>query len=113
MKSTVETETPPSYSLTVEVTEEDIRYGQRNNCRDCPIARAVRRSLKNYKLAVYELGISVSQEAIRITPITRYPSGIQLLYRTSSEARQFITSFDRGMPVQPTTFVFVPCEKPT
>ena len=84
--------------LRVDVTQEDIDHGFRHSTSHCPIALALRR--RGYKM------ISVGNE--RISWATQeYEKGGRLSTSRpiSSEACEFIESFDSGCRVKPFSFL--------
>jgi hypothetical protein len=79
--------------MLIEVTQEDIDAGKREDCRNCPIALAVKRACPNW------LNIAVSWQ-VEADTINGDPIEIQL----PQEAEDFVGMFDDGMKVQPFTF---------
>ena len=78
-------------TIKIEVTEEDIRKGVRDNCRECPIASACNRAGLKYP--------SVYPEEIQ------YWQNIGLKgWRTSAEVEYWIADYDAGKPVTPFSF---------
>ena len=78
--------------MIIEVTEQHIRHGTRNNCEHCPIALAVNETF-NINTAV------VSGEDFAIGEGINFKE-----YSLPQEARDFIRQFDDGDEVQPFTF---------
>jgi hypothetical protein len=68
----------------IEVTADDISQGERHNCTDCPIARAVVRTL----------GHSCVIDGVTVEIDCRE-------YYLPKEARAFVARFDDGKPVKP------------
>jgi len=76
---------------TIDVTEEDINDGVRQNCWTCPIALAAVRSLDDHT-AYAALFLFV-----------RRPGGT-LSAPLPNEAVRFMSDFDAGLPVKPFSF---------
>lgn len=76
--------------IQISVTENDIRNGRRRDRCDCPIARAVRRTLNNMAV-VTAAGIFTSDAK----------------YRHTDASMEFMLDFDQGFDVQPFTFELV------
>jgi hypothetical protein len=76
-------------TVEINVTDEDIKNGERADCELCPIACAARRAGIDYAL-VNTTYILVGPMAVRIALPT--------------EAQAFVIEFDSGQPVQPFTF---------
>lgn len=80
--------------ITVNVTEEDIKEGIKEDCWRCPIARAINRALpdgwvcdvSNYKVTLIK----------NLCPVEVHP--------LPWVARGFISMFDSGNVVEPITF---------
>jgi hypothetical protein len=86
--------------IHVNVTQEDIEKGD-NDCRSCPIARAI---LRGYD----DVGM-VSVQPIGRPSVEQFRAFWEVgdtLYRADlpNEARKFIKNFDAGMPVTPFHF---------
>lgn len=94
--------------LTVHVTEEDIRKGKRLSSTSCPIAQAILREYGPRSVGVNYYHIVLHN---KVTP-TNNPQVVVVelekstYYRPTLESQIFIESFDSGLKVQPTTFVF-------
>jgi len=73
--------------IRVEVTEEDIAKGIRENCRLCPIARAIKR-LGHEEVAVMGDSIEIGTVDFEAPP----------------EVDAFVEAFDAFRPVQPFAF---------
>lgn len=82
--------------LHIKVTQQHIERGIAVNCRECPIALAVRDAIPN----IYNTVVSVS--------ITIYSPDHHLLgvYTLTDEAMNFISEFDKGaLVVEPFEFI--------
>jgi hypothetical protein len=77
-------------AVVVRVTSDDIRRGRRRSFTCCPVARAVKRTLK--------LG------AVHVNPLLINAGGPGENFKTPSTAGRFITKFDAGVQVQPFAF---------
>jgi hypothetical protein len=76
-------------TLTIEVTQEDIERGVKQECWDCPIALALFRTTgKEWSVA----------------PSSCRELGTLTDYIFPAEATEFIRSFDLGYPVSPFSF---------
>lgn len=81
--------------MLIQVTNEDIANGKRDDCKHCPVALAVKRVLKeDYYCAVDGKYISIYQLNGRFLQ-NHYTSVIVL---------RFITMFDTGRNVEPFEF---------
>lgn len=69
-----------SKAIRVEVTQEDISSGVRSDCLNCPIAKAIRRSVG--KVAYVGPVVSYMGTSKAILP---------------AEASEWVRTFDRGM----------------
>lgn len=104
---------PRKVTVVVDVTQDDIAEGDRNNCKDCPIARATMRALRqSITDLIPTAAIQVTKEWIRLHEC--YTSGrggywgrrknIALMYGTTNEPLHpdrdrivgFIRAFDKG-----------------
>ncbi len=72
----------------IQVTEDHIRLGKRSNCRECPVALAVREELPAAKI----LGTVLIVE----TP--------WLKIHLPKKVTEFIEAFDHFRPVEPFSF---------
>jgi hypothetical protein len=77
-------------SVRVRVTQKDIDNGEPLCDNDCPIALAVRRTIKRR--------VGVSYHGVYYTP------SMQWAYELPVEVSRFIGRFDRLKPVKPFTF---------
>lgn len=77
--------------VLVEVTADDIKQGQRDNCLDCPVARALNRA--------FNLG-----PACVDTDIFYFDWGYDT-HSLPEEVTEFIVNFDDGQQVEPFSFV--------
>ncbi len=80
--------------IKIEVTERDISFGKRDDCKRCPIAIAARR-------------VGLNQLEVGGWYLT---SG-NTTYTLTKKARDFITDFDGGLQVSP--FSFTICSLPS
>jgi len=76
--------------IKVTVTQEDIDNGVRKKQSSCAIAKAIWREFTPTEVKVGLYGIAVNRT----------------LYKTSTRARKFVKSFDKGKVVKPSTFIF-------
>jgi hypothetical protein len=79
--------------VRVRVTEEDIREGVAEACRECPIALAVRR----------ECNPKVDVSVMRKVAISMIPHPVYQ-HRLSTAATNFMVKFDASKPVSPIEF---------
>jgi hypothetical protein len=110
--STKKTKKTISMSLTVKVTKDDIRLGKRRDGQHCPIARALGRKLLNTKYLWDRVGL------YRGKPILAIKNGICCFAEIENGAQdevdwiavfprsvsEFVSNFDRKLPVKPGTF---------
>ena len=75
--------------MRIEVTQEDIDKGVKENCVKCPVALSLRRLFPG------EWEVDVGDDAI-------YAGGNW--YTPPDEAQEFIAKFDAGEPVAPFSF---------
>lgn len=81
---------PAADTLTIAVTDEDIRLGRPGSPRSCPIARATRRVVKGWAVLVEgDIELRHGDDAA--------------FYELSKRGRAFISAFDAGKPVKPMT----------
>lgn len=73
--------------MIVEVTEDDIRNGNKNSCRSCPIANAINRLIDDSCI--------VGQYTTRFKGKKRW---------LPFEAQEFVRRFDANLSVSPFTF---------
>ncbi len=85
-------------TLTVNVTEKEIKEGEPDNCRECAVARAVQDIFPEYLVDVDD------KIRIRIDVNGRNWGVWDAIYPLPFEAEQFIRAFDRGEEVRPFTF---------
>ena len=76
-------------TYTIDVTQEDIDQGERDKCRRCPIALAMKR--------VFPGKVSLVYGTVAWVDLDRYAD-------LPDEAQQFIMYFDEGEPVEPFSF---------
>lgn len=76
--------------MKIEVTEEDIKLGQKESCYMCPIARAIERTTKSLWGVRGEFAFRASSPDICVD--------------LPDAAQNFISLFDSGCPVEPFTF---------
>jgi len=76
--------------IKVTVTQEDIDNGIMGRADSCAIAKAI---MREFSLA-----------EVRVAPYITIFNGV--LYKTSTRARKFVKSFDKGKVVKPSTFIF-------
>jgi hypothetical protein len=78
--------------VKIEVTQDDIEKGKRNQCNLCPVARAVKRVAH-----IWGVGSPGVYPTERMAPLN---SIADLPYK----ARTFVCRFDNALPVKPFTF---------
>ncbi len=83
--------------VVVEVTAEDIDNGKKALLKECPIARAVGRTMPPNKSHV-----SIYSWGIRVYYVNTYED-----YSIPRSAEKFIKNFDSGRPVSPFKFEMV------
>lgn len=76
--------------IKVSVTRKDIKKGEPADSNSCPVALALRRSLKP-RLAVLDL-IQVDQDHLHLFRVL--PNGSDVFVKTPRKAASFITAFD-------------------
>lgn len=74
--------------IKIKVNRNDINGGERNNCYNCPVALAIRRTT-NTLPKVYVCSVEIKERSITL-PV---------------EVQSFIYSFDHGESVEPFTFI--------
>lgn len=74
--------------MIIEVTQEDIRFGQRHSPEECPVARACSRVFVGQRVRVSSSHANVGLVAYKLPP----------------EAADFIDRFDGCLSVQPLEF---------
>lgn len=75
--------------ITINVTQRDIDHGKIQDCTDCPVALAIRRSVGPlYKVDVIRSIVVISGK-VRCLP---------------REVSEFIRRVDAGLPVKPFSF---------
>jgi hypothetical protein len=81
-------------TLTIEVTQEDIDNGQKCDANYCPIALAVRQTVKNYR------------QYLSVQPTVMYVDDGKVIreYKMPAVAEQFVRLFDDDEDVEPFTF---------
>ena len=89
------------HKLLVQVTQNDINHGQRKNCGYCPIALAVKRTIKfseneELRLLVYLSSIEFNNAYDSHCTISRS--------NNSKKVQNFIKNFDNGRNVEPFSF---------
>lgn len=90
----------PPATITVHVDAEDLLLGVRRNGRECPIARATRRTL---------LFMGLTNQNVLVGGVANGNSVVEIgrvMYRDEA-IPEFISCFDSDCPVQPTTFTLV------
>lgn len=87
-----------SETIRVEVTEEDIREGERDNCRSCPIALALQRALPP-DVELVTVGRYYARWAFDESKFALWFAATLPL-----QAKRFIALFDDGMAVEPFAF---------
>lgn len=93
-----------SETIEIDVTQDDINRGVRNNPWHCPISSAVKRRFKRrFKL---NSEVTTDRNSCHICS-----EGGCCWFRLDDTASQFILDFDMGQPVSPFKFT-VPMEKP-
>lgn len=87
----------PHNAMTVQVTAEDIQKGVRGQSCKCPVALAMKRTLRLRKSIVACYGCSYTlwdSKFKRVMKIGKFPRSVRL----------FIRAYDKGEPVAPFTF---------
>ena len=74
--------------MIIEVTQDHIDRGNQGDCEYCPIAIAIRATLKDYSISVGGT-------------IFEYKNSY---YKLPEKAMKFVQAFDNTLPVQPFTF---------
>lgn len=93
--------------LILEVTQEDIDKGKRENCSLCPIALALMRKF-NLDPSEDSLDhVSVGITMASIFPVIDKQHKSQYFYMPD-EASEFIKNFDSKIPVKPFNFTLIP-----
>lgn len=75
--------------MIIEVTESDIEHGQREVCRDCPVALALSRALG---------------KPVHVFPRCAYYDNGEEWINLPQEVTAFIVRFDGRLPVSPFSF---------
>lgn len=75
--------------IIVDVTEDDIRHGEREECRNCPVARAIARA---------------TGRAVLVDGDEFCFASVLVDYTLPAAARDFIHLFDTGCNVKPFSF---------
>ena len=84
--------------IKIQVTEQDINRGRKHSTANCPIAKAIRRQVKEKQTASSGANvISVTPEHIRF--------GDYVDKTVSRSAKRFMNKFDRGGEVRPFSFI--------
>lgn len=76
-------------TMRIEVTQEDIKKGERHSGISCPIALALKRALPGRHVGVSEETADIGENARVLLPL---------------EAQDFIDDFDDGLGVDPFAF---------
>lgn len=82
--------------ITISVTAEDIAAGKPRWCSSCPIALAMKRTLKDMDPAM--------KVAVSMNTLTIIGPHDDVNYRTPFSAQAFINAFDSGLPTLPFEF---------
>lgn len=88
--------------MKVNVTQEDINNGKRQDCQECPIALAIKRACTgSIKVWAKPLRCMIVTESVTFgTVIKRYD--------TPEAATVFMSDFDKNLSVQPIEFYLEP-----
>lgn len=78
--------------FTLEVSKKDIENGIRKDCNNCPIANALRKKFKIFNQDDVYVALSIRIDDTR--------------YNLTDRAKIFISMFDAGKKVKPTSFTF-------
>jgi hypothetical protein len=87
-------------TLTISVTDEDIQYGERLNCEDCPVARA----------ALRELNAHHGSTLVEVGPhmltywIAEYNGAVGIEIHLPDEVGDRISAYDNGGTMEPFAF---------
>lgn len=84
-----------STKLIVQVTKSDIKRGDRQNCKLCPVAHALNRAM-HYHYWVEVGGFSVEWMRRPTGPVKQVPLPVKV--------GRWIGRFDMGKPVKPFMF---------
>ena len=91
--------------MTIEITQEDIKQGERKEGRKCPVALAFQRAgLSEASVGycyVYPRGLTAS-------PGEMVSDKLRIAQGLPEEVRQFNHDFDAGDPVTPFSFTWNP-----
>jgi hypothetical protein len=88
-------------TLLVEVTARDINEGLLGECRFCPVARAMNRSLRKAGLVNNRVSVGVNYASVH----TRRADTRMGSYTLPVRVGEFIRAFDNGVPeLQPFGF---------
>jgi len=86
-------------TMTIEVTEEDIRRAERNNSFHCVVAQAVARTITD------ATNVDVDTQSIRFSvPVSKDGTCERWLYWTPYRVQQYIIDFDAGEQIEPFAF---------
>jgi hypothetical protein len=87
-------------TITIEVTEDDIRRAERNNSFHCVVAQAVARTISD------ATNIDVDTQSIRFSvPVNKEGRCERWLYWTPYRVQQYIIDYDAGEHIEPFAFM--------
>lgn len=99
-------------TLVLEVTQDDIDNGKREQADSCPLARAARRALSLADTDYIEVGASGWYIDAAMFDVDDSAFVEDVSYKMSEAAIGWVEAFDQYRPVEPTTFVFERNEEP-
>lgn len=90
---------PRKTTITVEVTEEDIKRAERNNSFHCVVSQAIARTVPD------ATSIDTDMQSIRFTvPVSMDGTCQRWIYWTPYSIQEYIVDFDAGEDIQPFKF---------
>jgi hypothetical protein len=90
-------------SISVEVTEHDIRHGKRGDPCQCPVARAIRRAIGQP-----EAHVIVGVYAVEAAGCAIGEGDDAQVFVLPVRAARWVQQFDLGDPVEPIAFELEP-----
>lgn len=88
--------------MIVKLCKTDIAKGERTSAKNCPVARAINRTLRRFQK---NLNVVVSQSAIDVYAGEGSERRLVIMgLKTPFEVASWITNFDYSRRVEPTTF---------
>lgn len=80
-------------TITIHITEEDIKNGTRDNVTSCPVALAFKRRLPEFK-------VRATTYAVYLYEVDEFDKW-DTFYEAPQEVTDFMRSFDKGEKVYP------------